>query len=43
MDLSTHNTEFVELALGTMKLVGWELLLCECWLFGLTALLLRLG
>jgi len=41
--LSTHNTEFVEPALGTMNLVESELLLCEWSSFGLTALLFRLG
>jgi len=41
--LSTDNTEFVALALGTMNLVEWEFLLCEWLLFGLSALLFRLG
>jgi len=32
--LSTYNTEFVALAVGTMKLVEWEFLLCGWWSFG---------
>jgi len=41
--LSTYNTEFLALALGTMNLVEWEFLLCEWSSFVLSALLFRLG
>jgi len=36
--MSTYNTEFVAIALGTMNLVVWEFTLCEWSLFGFTAL-----
>jgi len=43
MALSTYNTEFVSLALGTMNMVEWKFLLCEWSLFGISALSFRLG
>jgi len=43
LPLSIYNTAFVVLALGTMNLLELEFLLCEWSLFGLSALLFRLG
>jgi len=41
--LSTFNTEFVALAVGTMNLDQREFLLCEWSSFGLSTFLFRLG
>jgi len=41
--LSTYDIEFVALGVSTMNLDQREFLLCEWSLFGLSALLFRLG